>query len=299
MQIETFKIFCDLAETGSFSKSAAINGITQSAVSQQMRALEDRFKVTLVERGRRHFSITAEGKAFLEASKDILNIYNHLGDRLQELQNVIAGDIKIASIFSVGLHELPPIVKAFRKKHPQVEVNVEYHRSPQVYAKVLEGEADLGLVSFPSVRRGLVVEPFLKDRLVLICHPNHKLAKKKTILIREIEGEKFIGFEPDAPTRKVIDRHLREQGVSVNQAMEFDNIETVKRAVEIESGISIVPLKTVQQEAENGSLIVVEIEKPELWRPLGIVLKRNRARSPALKELVALLQKNQTSSDAP
>jgi DNA-binding transcriptional LysR family regulator len=143
-----------------------------------------------------------------------------------------------------------------------------------------------------------MIEPFLKDRLVLICHPNHRLAKQKSVRVAEIEGEKFIGFEPDAPTRKVIDRHLREQGVTITQAMEFDNIETVKRAVEIEHGISIVPMKTVQQEVENGSLVSVEIEKPEIWRPLGLVLKRNRARSPALKELIKLLQKHHTSSDA-
>jgi LysR family transcriptional regulator, transcriptional activator of the cysJI operon len=293
MQIEIFKIFCDLAETCSFSKAAAANNITQSAVSQQIRGLEERFKVKLVERGRRHFSLTPEGRAFLESSREILNTFNHLGDRIQELQNVVSGDIKIAVIYSIGLHELPPFLKAFKKKYPQVEVRVEYHRSPQVYLKVLNGEADLGLISFPATRRGLIVEPFLRDKLVLICPPNHKLASKQSVSVSEIEGERFISFEPDTPTRKVIDRHLKDQGVAVRQEMEFDNIETVKRAVEIEHGISIVPQKTVTQEIENGSLVAVEIEKPELWRPLGIILKRNRARSPALKEFIALLQKNQ------
>ncbi len=297
MQIETFKIFCDLAETGSFSRAASISGITQSAVSQQIRGLELRFKVTLVDRGRRHFSLTPEGQAFLAASKEIMGVYSHLGDRLQELQNVFAGDIRIAVIYSVGLHELPPYLKEFRLRYPQVEVHVDYRRSSQVYAEVLNGGVDFGLVSYPSTRRGLIIEPFLKDRLVLICHPEHRFAKRKTIGIAEIEGEKFISFEPDAPTRKVIDRHFREQRVTVNQAMEFDNIETVKRAVEIEHGISIVPVKTVQQEVENGSLAALKIEKPELWRPLGIVLKRNRARSPAQKELIAMLQKNSTHNE--
>lgn len=297
MQIETFKIFCDLAETGSFSRAASISGITQSAVSQQIRGLELRFKVTLVDRGRRHFSLTPEGQAFLAASKEIMGVYSHLGDRLQELQNVFAGDIRIAVIYSVGLHELPPYLKEFRLRYPQVEVHVDYRRSSQVYAEVLSGGVDFGLVSYPSTRRGLIIEPFLKDRLVLICHPEHRFAKRKTIGIAEIEGEKFISFEPDAPTRKVIDRHFREQGVTVNQAMEFDNIETVKRAVEIEHGISIVPVKTVLQEVENGSLAALKIEKPELWRPLGIVLKRNRARSPAQKELIAMLQKNSTHNE--
>ena len=291
MQIETFKIFCDLVDTGSFSKAAALNTITQSAVSQQIRSLENRFKVTLIERGRRNFSLTPEGQAFLGVSKEILDIYDHLGDRLHELQNIIAGDLKIATIYSIGLHELPPFLKEFRKQHRDVEVSVEYRRSSEVYAMVLNGEADLGLVSYPAKRKGILMEPFTEDRLVLICHPDHRLASRKEIRIQELEGEKFIAFEPDLPTRKILDRHLKEQGVSINQTMEFDNIETVKRAVEIENGVSIVPQNTVADEAGSGTLVSIEIKDPELWRPLGILLKRNRSRSPALREFINMLQK--------
>lgn len=291
MQIETFKIFCDLVDTGSFSKAASLNSITQSAVSQQIRSLENRFKVTLIERGRRNFSLTPEGQAFLGVSKEILDIYDHLGDRLHELQNIIAGDLKIATIYSIGLHELPPFLKEFRKRHRDVEVSVEYKRSSEVYSMVLNGEADLGLVSYPTKRKGILIEPFTEDRLVLICHPDHRLASRKQIRVQELEGEKFIAFEPDLPTRKILDRHLKENGVSINQTMEFDNIETVKRAVEIENGISIVPQNTVSAEADSGTLVAIDIEGPELWRPLGILLKRNRSRSPALREFINLLQK--------
>lgn len=293
MQIETFKVFCDLAETGSFSKAATLNSVTQSAVSQQIRSLEQRFHVTLIERGRRNFSLTNEGTAFLEASREIMNVYEHLGDRLHDLQDVIAGDIKIAAIYSIGLHELPPYLKKFRLRYPDIEVHVQYRRSPQVYAEVLEGNADFGLVSYPTRRNGLIVQPFRKDRLVVICHPGDRLAERKQVSLPDLAGEKFIAFEPDTPTRKVIDRFLRDAGVNVNRTMEFDNIETVKRAVEIENGISIVPEATVAQEVENGSLIALEIV-PEMWRPLGILVKRNRARSPAHRELISMLQKSET-----
>ena len=114
MQIQTFKLFCDLAETGSFSKAAEANGVTQSAVSQQIRAIEQRFDVRLIERGRRNFALTPEGNAFLEASREILGTYEGLGARIQKLQNVVAGELRIATIFSIGLHELPPYLKDFR-----------------------------------------------------------------------------------------------------------------------------------------------------------------------------------------
>src|SRR5436190_15655348 len=279
MYIETFKVFCDLAETCSFSKAAVINSITQSAVSQQIRALENKFQVTLVERGRRNFSLTAEGSAFLDASREILEVYNNLDNRLHELRNVVAGELRIASIYSIGLHELPPFLKAFRESFPDVELHVEYRRSQQVYTQVLAGDVDLGLVAYPVKRNGLLIEIFSEDRLVLICHPNHTLAERKRIRLKELAGEKFIAFEPDLPTRKVIDRHLREHAVEIDHAMEFDNIETVKRAVEIGSGVSIVPGNTVQQETESGVLCAIEIEGPKMSRPLGVLTKRNRARS--------------------
>ena len=290
MYIDTFKVFSDLADTGSFSKAAVINGITQSAVSQQVRAIENKFQVVLVDRGRRNFALTHEGRAFLQASREILEVYTHLGDRLHEMRNVVAGELKIASIYSIGLHELPPRLKQFRESFADVEVHVEYRRSQQVYSQVLDGEVDLGLVAYPAKRTGLLVEIFSEDRLVLICHPNHPLAHEQAIPISKLGGEKFIAFEPDVPTRKVIDRRLRDERVQIEHVMEFDNIETVKRAVEVESGVSIVPRNTVQQEVENGLLAAVEFEDAALSRPLGVITKRNRARSPAHKEFVAALR---------
>src|SRR5260221_623951 len=289
MYIDVFKVFCDLAETGSFSKAAVLNDVTQSAVSQQVRAIENKFQVVLVDRGRRNFALTNEGKAFLQASREILEVYNHLGDRLHEMRNVVAGELKIASIYSIGLHELPPHLKAFREKFPDVEVHVEYRRSQQVYSLVLDGDVDLGLVAYPSKRTGLLVEIFSKDKLIIICHPNHGLAGEKSVALDRLSGEKFIAFEPDAPTRKVIDRHLRDHGVLIEHAMEFDNIETVKRAVEVESGVSIVPSNTVRQEVESGLLAPGASDDPPRAGPPCRITKRNRARSPAHKEFVAPL----------
>ena len=291
MQIETFKIFRDLAESGSFSRAALSNGITQSAVSQQIRALETRFHVSLIERGRRAFALTAEGEAFLGASREIVDVYEHLDDRLKSLSNVIEGRLSVGVIYSIGLHELPPYIKAFRAAQPGVEVHVEYRRSWELYGAVMEGDVDIGLVCYPAKKKGLQILPFLNDRLVMICHPQHPLAARSSVRLSDLEGERFISFEPDQPTRKVIDRAFRDQGVHIRHAIEFDSVETVKRAVEIENGISIVPARTVRQEVENAALTAIEITSPQMWRPLGVLLKRDRARSPAVREFLALLQK--------
>jgi LysR family transcriptional regulator, transcriptional activator of the cysJI operon len=290
MNIDTFKVFCDLAETGSFSKAAALNGITQSAVSQQVRGLENKFQVTLVERVRRNFALTPEGSAFLQACREILEVYVNLDARLHHLRDVVAGELKIASIYSIGLHELPPRLKTFREKFPDVEIHVEYRRSVQVYEEVLSGEVDLGLVAYPAKRNGITAEIFTEDDLVLICHPSHRLAGRSKVKLAEIAGEKFISFEPDLPTRKVIDRHLRDSNVDIVHAMEFDSIETVKRAVEVESGVSIVPKNTVAQEVGNGVLVAIPFDGVKMVRPLGVITKRNRPRGPSHREFIEALK---------
>jgi LysR family transcriptional regulator, transcriptional activator of the cysJI operon len=291
MQLETFKVFCDLVETASFSKAAELNAITQSAVSQQIRALEEKFKVALIERGKKAFSVTAEGRAFLQASKEILRAYDSLSDRLQELQTTVAGELRIATVHSIGLHELPRNLKLFRNSYPAVEVTVEYLRSAEVYQRVADSDVDLGLVAFPTPHKGVTVESYWKDKLVLICAPNHHLAKRRSVSINALDNERFISFAFDQPTRKAIDRILKTNKVVIRRTMEFDNIETVKRAVEIEDGISIVPLTTIDEERRLGSLVSVEIECADMWRPIGLVQQRTRRQTAATRTFVAMLKK--------
>ncbi|MBV9659459.1 MAG: LysR family transcriptional regulator [Verrucomicrobia bacterium] len=297
MQIETFKVFCDLVETASFSRAATLNSITQSAVSQQIRALELRYGVSLIERGKKNFCVTSEGRAFLQASREILATYENLGSRLRELQNIVAGELTIATVFSIGLHELPPFLKKFSALYPDVELKLEYRRSSQVYNEVLEGKADVGLVAFPTKRKGIIVENFWKDKLVLICHPGHELAERRRVTLRDLQGEKFISFEPDLPTRKAIDRMLRHHGVEIAQVMELDNVEAVKRAVAIENGISIVPQTTVANEVRHRSLVAVEVESFDMWRPLGALYRRHRSISPAQRQFVGMLRETRWLED--
>jgi DNA-binding transcriptional LysR family regulator len=292
MQVETFKVFRDLVESQSFSKAATLNFITQSAVSQQVRALEERFHVPLIERRNKRFGLTREGETLYESSKEIVNHYDALHHQLAEMRNVVSGTIRVATVYSIGLHELPPYLKKFLKEFPKVNVHVEYRRSNQVYEEINEGTSDLGLVAFPQAKKTLKVEPFRKDRLVLICNPQHPLASRSELVIKDVVGQKFIGFEPDIPTRKAIDKILREADLEIHPIMEFDNIETVKRAVEIDAGVSIVPRATVEQEVSNGTLQAIEFKGRTYYRPLGIIYKQGRILSPAMKRFLKTLRES-------
>lgn len=290
MQIESLKVFCDLAETESFTKSAQINSITQSAVSQQISSLERQFKSLLIERSKKKFRLTREGQVLYEFSKQIIQTYDSLHSRLQEIKDIISGTVRLATIYSIGLHDLPPYIKRFLKRYPTVNVHVEYRRANQVYDDVLGNVVDLGLVAFPTREKKLETVALRKDPLVLICHPQHPFAKAKTIKLKAISGQKFIGFEPDIPTRKALDKILKDNDVKVNHVMEFDNIETVKRAVEIDAGISVVPQGTILQEVSKQTLVQVEFEDAEYYRPLAAIYKKNKVLSPAMKQFLAILK---------
>ena len=294
MHIETFQIFCDLVETTSFSEAAARNGISQSAVSQQIRALEERFKVTLLERGRRNFSVTPEGEVFLKAAQRILQAYYSIGQDLGTMRDVVAGPLTIATVYSIGFHELPPYLETFRERFPEVDLQVHYRRSNQVYSDVSENLADLGLVAYPQERKGVEIEPAWKDKLVVICQPNHALAKRESLDLKAIDGQRFISFEPDLPTRKAIDDMFTQAGITVKEVVEFDNIETVKRGVIIENAISIVPSESVRSEVKSGTLVQITINGKFVWRPLGIVRRRNKAITPAMREMIQLLKQKET-----
>ena len=290
MQIESMKVFCDLAETESFTRAAQINNITQSAVSQQINSLEKQFHSLLIERSKKKFRLTREGQVLYEYSKQIIQTYESLQSRLQEIKDIVSGTIRVATIYSIGLHDLPPYLKRFLKSYPTVNVHVEYRRSNQVYEDVLGNVVDLGLVAYPTRDPKLEVVALGKDMLVLICHPSHPLARSKGIRLSSLAGQKFIGFEPDIPTRKAIDKILKDQNVEVHHVMEFDNIETVKRAVEIDAGISIVPQGTISQEVSKQTLAEVRIEDADFYRPLAAIYKKNKVLSPAMRQFISILK---------
>ena len=289
MQVENFKIFADLVETKSFSKSAKLNGITQSAVSQQARAMERHFKTLLIDRSQKQFQLTREGLRVYEAAKEILHQYEKLLSELQEMKKVISGTIRISTIYSIGLHELPPYIKKFLHEYPSVNVRVEYRRSNLVYEDILHNSVDFGLVAFPVKMRQIEMIPFRNDHLVLITHPSHPLAKTAEVQLQALAGHKFIGFDPDIPTRKAVDQIFRENRIEIDPVMEFDNIETVKRAVEIDAGVAIVPQATVLQEVRQGTLSAIHFKGKEFTRPLAILHRKGRVLTPAMKKFIETL----------
>jgi DNA-binding transcriptional LysR family regulator len=290
MQLEALKTFCDLVETRSFTRTAELNFVSQSAVSQQVRALERRFERRLVERGGGHdVEPTGAGRLLYEESKLILGRLHALEAQLRDPGGAMAGTVRVATVYSVGLHALPPHVKQFLREHPKVQIQVEYSRTDRVVEACLSGHIDLGIVAFPTRRPKLEVIPLRIENLVLVVSPEHRLARRHTAALASLKGEPFVAFDRSVPTRRAIDRALRRHGVAVHITTEFDNIETIKRSVEAGLGVSIVPEDTVRNEVRAGTLVSLPLGDEHLTRPVGIIHRRGRTLSAPAQAFADLL----------
>ncbi len=290
MHIETLKVFCDLVESRSFSQAAVRNFITQSAVSQQIKNLESKFDTALLLRGGRTVAPTEAGRVVYQASRAILDRFERMQMDMKSLGQEMVGTVRVATIYSVGLYEMSRVIKTFLKTYPKVNLHVEYSPAPRVYEDCLKGTVDLGIVPYPKPSKGLEVISLRADRLILICAPEHPFAQHRHINLRKLDGENFVAFQKDIPSRHAIDQILEENQVRVKVVMEFDNIETIKRSVEIGAGISIVPLPSVEREVQSGTLVQLKFTRMDFFRPLGALVKRQRSMPIQVQKFVELLQ---------
>jgi DNA-binding transcriptional LysR family regulator len=290
MQFEALKVFCDVARYRSFSQAALANQRTQSAVSQIVLHLEERLGVQLVDRSTRPLQLTPRGKMYYDGCKGLVDQYLELEAAVRNAQDELEATVRVAAIYSVGVRDMHLYLERFEAQQPRARVHIEYLHPDRVYAEVLEGIADFGLVSFPRKSRDLKALPWREEEFVLTCAPSHPLARRGAVKPRDLEGVKYVGFDRDLVIRRKVDRFLREQKVAVDVVLDFDNIETIKKAVESEAGVALLPEPTVRREVEAGTLVALPLAGCRLVRPLGIIQRRQRKPSLAARRLVDLLR---------
>jgi DNA-binding transcriptional LysR family regulator len=290
MRLDDMKVFCDVVETGSFSRAATLNSLTQTAVTRRIQAIEEQVGSRLIERskGRRDHAPTPAGQIFYEGCREILSRFRSLVEQIGEATNELSGTLRVETVYSVGLHELARYVKAFLKRYPRAQITLEYNRSNRIYDNCLTERADLGIVAYPVEHRNIGVIPLRSDRLVMIAAPDHPLSGRAEVGFGDLGGTPFVAFEKDIPTRIAVDRQAEEVGTRLDILMEFDNIETIKRSVEVGLGISVVPMATVVQETRIGTLRAVPLV-PVVERPIGIIYKRSRPFTATMQRFVDVL----------
>jgi LysR family transcriptional regulator, transcriptional activator of the cysJI operon len=284
------KLFRDIAQAKSISRGATQNGISQSAASQHIHELEKKLGISLLDRTTRPLTLTTAGKFYFDLCRDVLRREEEFRAALDELKARVEGSVRVASIYSIGLSEMSRLQEEFSRRFPNALLEVDYLRPQKIYEALLADQADLGLVSYPVATKELAVIPWREEEMSVAAPPSHRLASKAVLLPADLNGEDFIGFDEDLSIRHELDRFFREQGIEMRLAMHFDNIQMIKEAVALGSGISILPARTMLTEIEQGRLVAIPLHAPELVRPVGIVHRERKKFNRAAQSFLELLQ---------
>ena len=298
MNLKALKIFCDIVSRRSFSRAAEDNGISQSHASQVVGQLEAHLGVRLIERSKRPLAATKEGEVFFAGCRRLVAQYDALEDEVRTLHDDVAGRVRVAAIYSVGLHLMSRHVQEFTSRHPRANVRLEYLHPERVLESVERGDADIGIVSYPRSTRTIEAEPWREEPIVLVCAPANAFAGRVQVSLAELHGQRMVGFDQDLVIRHELDRAIAARAAEPVVALAFDNIETIKRAVEIDAGVALLPEPTVGREVAAGTLVAVRIADAELVRPLGIIHARGKPLGPTARRFVELLRGAARDADA-
>jgi len=283
--IRSLRLFCDLVQTQSFTEAARRNYLTQPALSHHLKALEEKFGHRLVERGRGRIQLTRAGALVLEAGQEILRRYEQLENVLKEPTSEVAGRLRVGSIYTIGLYELPPYTSVFLKRYPKVDLLLTYLKDAEVQDAVLADRIEIGIVDSPKPHPQLTITPFKKERVVLIVPPKHPWAAKKTIPLAQLQDQSFIVPQAEFP----VDEILRGTNIRVKVVHAFDNIEITKRAVEVGLGLALVPHITVVDEVRYGKLKALELAEGPFERTIGIITRKRAELSLPARKFIDLL----------
>jgi DNA-binding transcriptional LysR family regulator len=290
MQLEYLKVFCDVIRSQSFSQAALENHVTQSAVSQMVSQLEKRLGVVLINRPGRPLTLTHEGQVYYEGCRKLVEQYMELEASIRNVPPELPVTIRVAAIYSVGLGDMGQFVERFEGRNPKAHIQIEYLHPDRVLERVLNGAADLGLLSFPPRSRELRTLSWREEEMLLTCSPQHPLAGSTAIRPEQLMGEKYVAFSKELTIRRKVDQFLRAQKIIVEVGPELDNIESIKKAIEDSGGVALLPEPTLRREVQAGTLAAIPLLGCRFVRPLGIILRRHHKLSSSAGRFIDLLQ---------
>jgi DNA-binding transcriptional LysR family regulator len=292
LDVKDCAILCGLRRFGSISQVASHIGVSQPAISQRITALEARLGFRILDRGpgRSGQQLNAHGIVLEDASRRILAILDELPSALYGASSDLVGRLHVATVYSLGLHSLAEPIRRFLNEAPNVEFDIEYMRTDRVYESVLSGESDVGIVACPKEVKGIRVLDWVNEPLALVMSPSFVInGPGDGISVSDLAGLPFIAFADGIPTRSLIERSLQKVGVKLDVRKSYDNIETLKRTVELGFGVSLLPRQAVMNEIADGALQEVSIRGFSISRSCGILLLEKKTIARAAQKWLDLL----------
>jgi len=299
MEIRQLRAFTAIAELGTFTAAALRVHVTQAAISMQIRQLENELGARLFVRAPRRVMLTEAGEQLLHCARQILRDHDAALDEIAELAGAERGRLRIGSASAMVTTDiLPKLLKEVRNQHSGAEITVVSGTSDALVQQILAGEVDLAFVSLPVEARGINTERLSEDQLVAVASPRHRLAKQRTISAYTLAGEKLILGERGGNTRRLIDQFFAQAGVTLQVSMELSRQAAIRRMVEEDMGVGIVPLQSVVDDVERGRLVRWWIEGAQINWELGIARLSGGYESPITQTFIQLSRKHFASESA-
>lgn len=271
--------------------------MTQSAASQSVQHLEEFLGVKLIDRTKRPFILTAEGQKFYDGLGGILRQFDALVDEVRvgncPATAGVSGHVVVASIYSMGLSYLPTLEEEFTRQHPGTSLTYQLAHPHEVYRMVEQGTVDFGMVSYPETTHSIQSTKWRDEPMILVASPRHRLSSLgDRIKPSDLSQVGLVAFASNLRIRQEIDKELRSLGITMRIVVELDNIDSVKHAAIVNSGVAILPKLTVQTELAAGSLKTIECEGLELTRPLGIIQRRDVSMTRAARAFMEMTMRH-------
>lgn len=272
--------------------------MTQSGASQAVQQLEDFLQVQLLDRSKRPFVLTSEGEVFYSGCCKLVRQFENLSEEVRSLGQEISGRTTVAAIYSVGLSYLPELQKELKQRFPKTEVRFQFCHPDEVYRAVEQGSVDFGLVSYPQQSKSISATHWRDEPMVLAAPAGHPLTARGRVTPEDLGLESLIAFAPNLRIRHEIDRYLRSIGITMPIAAEFDNVDSVKHALELNAAVAFLPRPAIVEELESGALVALTCDWLTLQRPLGVIQRRDTSLGRTARALYELLFQKVAQDDA-
>jgi len=289
--LHSLKVFLSVANEKSFSRAAEKMLRTQPAISLAVQRLEAELEEKLIDRSAKELLLTDAGKVVLEFARRFENMEADMYNSLAELRDNSSGRLTIGANESTSLYLLNHI-EQYRRQYPKVKVQVRRSLSSKIPAQLMDGDLELGLISFDPGDERIVSTVIYTDRLVFVVSPNHRLASRQEVSITELGMETFIAHNVMSPYREIVVREFQRHRVPLNMDVEMPTVETIRRLVQRNEGVAFLPKMCVEPELENGLLCEVRVKELDVERKIRLVYPAKRALSHAAKAFLELVDKD-------
>jgi len=296
LDLSQLEIFLSIAQEKSFSRAAEKMLRTQPAISIAIKRLEEELGESLFDRSSKSGTLTEAGKILFSYAQRLINLRDEAVSAIGELRGMYRGRLSIGANESTSLYLLPPLLLKYRAHHPKIKIEVFRNISERIPAEVLERNLDFGFLSFDPMHPALESLEVYRDELVLVVHPNHRLAKRKQVTVRELGDEHFIAHNVKTPARARIFELFAEHRTPLNISIELATLETIKDFVLLNAGVAILPRLVVKEVVKAGKLIEVPVKGMKIEKVLRLIYRREQTLSHAARSFLEIVKSNSRSS---